>query len=256
MNWCWIIPIIVGLITALLGYLMGRSAKQREVDEWQEKYNKEKEDLIATQRKISLLENDVKKAQESEQKTDSAHTELKGRFDLLQHAWDENRTEIQNLKDENKELTAQLAECKEGSNQAKDKTSDVDSQSTPLISQKSTSDYIKSSSMTSSDDQLPKLVFDAAAAKEAFGRSILRDDLTIVEGIGPQIQELFHQKGVRTWNELSQCSLEECEEVLQSGGDQFNLHKPGTWPRQALLASQGKWIELKEWQDEMDRGIA
>src|SRR5680860_1857481 len=98
MNWCWIIPIIVGLITALLGYLLGRSSKQQEVDEWQEKYNQEKESLITTQRKITLLENDVSKAQESEEKISLAHNELKGRFDLLQHQWDQNRTEIQNLK--------------------------------------------------------------------------------------------------------------------------------------------------------------
>lgn len=117
MNWCWIIPIVVGLITALLGYLMGRSVKQREVDEWQEKYNKEKENLIATQRKVSLLENDVKKAQESDQKATLDYSELKGRFDLLQHAWDQNRTEIQNLKDENKKLADELIKCREGSNQ-------------------------------------------------------------------------------------------------------------------------------------------
>jgi len=118
MNWCWIIPVIVGLITAMLGYFLGRSGKQREVDEWQGKYNQEKENLINTKRKIPLLENDVKKAQESDQKATSAYNELKGRFDLLQHEWDRNRTEIQNLKDENKKLAAQLAACKEDSNGA------------------------------------------------------------------------------------------------------------------------------------------
>lgn len=254
MNWCWIIPIVVGLITALLGYLMGKSAKQHEVNEWKEKYNKEKEELVAMQRKVPLLENDVKKAQESNQKATLAYSELIGRFDLLQHAWDKNRTEIQNLKDENNELTHELVKCQEVLNQAKNQPSVTDSKITPLQFQKSNSDNIKSSALTSSHEDEPEPVFDAAAANEAFGRTIFKDDLTIVEGIGPKIQELFHQRGVNTWYALSRCSVEECNEILQSGGDRFNLHNPGTWPRQAQLAFQGDWTELKLWQDELDGG--
>lgn len=96
--------------------------------------------------------------------------------------------------------------------------------------------------------------FDEAAAKAVFGKKIKENDLTIVEGIGPKIQELFHNHDVKTWKALSECSLEKCQEVLTSGGQRFKMHKPGTWPKQAKLAYEGKWAELLKWQDELDGG--
>jgi len=32
------------------------------------------------------------------------------------------------------------------------------------------------------------------------------------------------------------------------------MHNPGTWPKQAEMAAEGKWDELKVWQDELDGG--
>ena len=29
---------------------------------------------------------------------------------------------------------------------------------------------------------------------------------------------------------------------------------PGTWPEQAKMAHEGRWDELKKWQDELDGG--
>ena len=33
-------------------------------------------------------------------------------------------------------------------------------------------------------------------------------------------------------------------------------HTPDTWPAQAQMAADGKWDELKVWQDELDGGKA
>lgn len=98
--------------------------------------------------------------------------------------------------------------------------------------------------------------FDANAAKAVFGKRIKQDDLTVVEGIGPKIQELFHNHNVKTWKALSECSVAKCQEVLDSGGDRFKMHVPSTWPKQAKLAYQGKWQELLDWQDQLDGGKA
>ena len=101
---------------------------------------------------------------------------------------------------------------------------------------------------------VPVVAFDAAAAKAVFGKTIKQDDLTVVEGIGPKIKELFHNHDVTTWAALSKCSVEKCEAVLKSGGKRFELHKPGTWPKQADMAANGLWKELNEWQDLLDGG--
>ena len=91
-------------------------------------------------------------------------------------------------------------------------------------------------------------------AKAIFGKKIKENDLTVVEGIGPKIKDLFHNFNINTWQALSETSVDKCQEVLNSGGDRFKIHKPGTWPKQASLAASGKWQELKDWQDQLDGG--
>lgn len=100
------------------------------------------------------------------------------------------------------------------------------------------------------------LPFDADVAKAVFGKKIKQDDLKIVEGIGPKIEGLFHDFDIKTWKALSEATVEKCQEVLNSGGERYKIHNPGTWPKQAELAYEGKWTELLKWQDELDGGKA
>lgn len=103
---------------------------------------------------------------------------------------------------------------------------------------------------------LTLIPFNADAAKAVFGKKIKQDDLKIVEGIGPKIEGLFHNFNIKTWKALSETSIEKCQEVLNSGGERYRIHKPDTWPQQAKLAYEGKWEELLKWQDKLDGGKA
>lgn len=96
--------------------------------------------------------------------------------------------------------------------------------------------------------------FDAELAASVFLKKITEDDLKIVEGIGPKIEELFHNAGIRTWKALSETSVEKCQQILDNAGEKFRIHKPATWPKQCELACLGKWNELKQWQDQMSGG--
>ncbi|GIZ15156.1 hypothetical protein RCZ15_06460 [Capnocytophaga catalasegens] len=98
-------------------------------------------------------------------------------------------------------------------------------------------------------------LFDATLASQFLGKKIKENDLTIIEGIGPKIEELFKEKGIKTWKILSETSVETLSEILSEGGSRFQMHKPTTWPRQALLAYQGKWEELRNWQDTLKGGL-
>lgn len=80
------------------------------------------------------------------------------------------------------------------------------------------------------------------------------DDLKIVEGIGPKIEELLHKAGIKTWKSLAETAVDKIKEILDAAGPNYQIHDPGTWPKQAELADQGKWDELKKWQDELDAG--
>lgn len=97
---------------------------------------------------------------------------------------------------------------------------------------------------------------DVAAAKAA-GFTLKRgpNDFTVVEGIGPKINDLIHNDGIDTFFELGNTSVERLQDILDRAGKNYALAKPGTWPEQASMAAQNKWAELKRWQDELDGGV-
>ncbi|MEC7265036.1 MAG: hypothetical protein VXW38_14950 [Bacteroidota bacterium] len=111
-----------------------------------------------------------------------------------------------------------------------------------------------------SDDPSPPIPekqhsgFNADEAKLAFGTKVKEDDLKIVEGIGPKIEELFHSFNIKTWKELSETSADKCQEVLDSGGKRYRIHDPASWPMQAKMAFEGHWKQLADWQEKHRAG--
>jgi len=95
---------------------------------------------------------------------------------------------------------------------------------------------------------------DMKLAAEIFGKSYKADDLKIVEGVEPKIEELMHVAGIKSWAQLSETPAEKLKSILEAGGEQFKLHDPATWQHQAKLAAQGLWKELKELQDKIQGG--
>jgi predicted flap endonuclease-1-like 5' DNA nuclease len=101
----------------------------------------------------------------------------------------------------------------------------------------------------------PKRVIDVAAARAAGFSLKHADDLTIIEGIGPKIDELFRTHGVTSFAQVARLSVSDMLKILEQGGPHFKLANPGTWAQQALLASENRWSELKRLQDELIGGI-
>lgn len=87
--------------------------------------------------------------------------------------------------------------------------------------------------------------------KAAPVKSSKPDDLKKVEGIGPKIAGTLNEAGINTFQELANTSAEKIAEIIS--GVRGN-HITTTWPKQAQMAAEGKWDELKVWQDEMDGG--
>ena len=190
--WCILIPLLVGLISAILGYLIGKLSSN----------NNNTVDINVFKNRIAILEADLEACKASKEATHSGIASGAGNGGLGSNMMASN-------------LTAET----------------------------------KAPEATTTT-----VVFNADAAKAAFGKRVKENDLTIVEGIGPKIQELFHNHDVKTWAELANCTVEKCQSVLDSGGERFKIHKPGTWPKQSLLAAEGQWQELKDWQDVLDGG--
>jgi predicted flap endonuclease-1-like 5' DNA nuclease len=81
-----------------------------------------------------------------------------------------------------------------------------------------------------------------------------RDDLKIVEGIGPKIEELFNNAGIYTWRQLAETEASVLKGILEAAGPRYKMHNPTTWPRQSEMAADGQFAELKTWQDSMAGG--
>lgn len=171
MNWCFIIPLIVGILCAILGYLLGR--------------------LVAPTKTVRAVDN----------------------------------TEALKWRERYAELEGELAECR------KSLKNKVETEAVGIV-----------------------VPFDASKVKAIFGKKVKQDDLKIVEGIGPKIEELFRDNGINTWKDLSTTTVLRCQEILKSGGKSFEIHRPDTWPKQAEMAYNGQWEELKHWQNTLDGG--
>jgi len=81
------------------------------------------------------------------------------------------------------------------------------------------------------------------------------DDLTKIEGIGPKAAEALIAAGLATFADLGKAKVPAIQKILDESDGKFGMMKPATWPKQAKMAADGKWDELKKWQDDMDGGV-
>lgn len=84
--------------------------------------------------------------------------------------------------------------------------------------------------------------------------NVLSDDLTKIEGIGKKIASLLNKENINTYKDLAKTSIKKLQLILDTAGSKFNIHDPGTWPKQAKLAASGDWDTLTKLQDELKGG--
>ncbi len=95
----------------------------------------------------------------------------------------------------------------------------------------------------------------AVASSFAAAKPSKPDDLKKVEGIGPKIEEIINKNGVKTWAQLAKTDPADIKKWLDEAGPRFKMHKPGSWPKQAGMAAEGKWDELEKWQGAHKGGV-
>ncbi len=81
------------------------------------------------------------------------------------------------------------------------------------------------------------------------------NDLTKIEGIGPKAAEALTAAGLSTFSDLAGADPEKIKEILTAASSRMAHLDPGSWPKQAKMAADGKWDELKEWQDKVKAGV-
>ena len=90
---------------------------------------------------------------------------------------------------------------------------------------------------------------DKKAAAPKKDKAPKLDDLKIIEGVGPKIETLLKDGGINTWAELAAAPVDRLKEILEAAGPRYQIHVPSTWPAQSKFAAEGKWDELKEYQE-------
>lgn len=118
-----------------------------------------------------------------------------------------------------------------------------------LIALQKTLDTGKTNAINETDSKLEKMMYKLGLLKKW-----KKDDLKVIEGIGPKIEGLLLDAGIKTWDDLADTKIEKLREILKSAGDSYKLADPTTWAEQADLAAQGRWNDLQILQTKLTGG--
>ena len=79
-----------------------------------------------------------------------------------------------------------------------------------------------------------------------------KDDLTKIEGIGPVTEKVLNKAGYKNFADLADSKVGDLRKLLEE--NKLGQFDPKTWSKQARLARDEKWDELKTLQDELNGG--
>ncbi|KAF4530240.1 hypothetical protein B566_EDAN018400 [Ephemera danica] len=82
-----------------------------------------------------------------------------------------------------------------------------------------------------------------------------KDNIEVVEGIGPKIAMVLADNGITTFAQLAEAQPAALEAMLKASGGRFSLANTASWPEQAALLRDGKMDEFKRLTDELVGGI-
>lgn len=105
------------------------------------------------------------------------------------------------------------------------------------------------------EEKAEKAAKPAAKKTTTKKASTKTEDLTKIEGIGPKTAEALVAAGIATFADLADAKPDNIKTLLTDASPRLAHLDPGSWPKQAKMAADDKWDELKEWQDNAKGGI-
>ena len=92
---------------------------------------------------------------------------------------------------------------------------------------------------------------ETARAEAVLGGPVTIDDLKVIVGIGPTVEELCHGIGIRTWADLAVTEVSLLQTMLNDAGARSKTNDPTMWPRQAELLAARDWESFAALRDEL-----
>ena len=83
----------------------------------------------------------------------------------------------------------------------------------------------------------------------------VKDDLEIIEGIGPKIAQVLVVNGITTFAQLADANSDAITAMLKASGGRFGLANPASWAEQSALLRDGKMDEFKALTDALVGGV-
>lgn len=80
------------------------------------------------------------------------------------------------------------------------------------------------------------------------------EDLKAVEGIGPKIEILLKESGIKGLKDLSSVPVENLREILAKGGARYKFNDPTSWPEQARSLMNGEHDKRRTYNKEVYDG--
>ena len=272
-NYTW--PLLLMLLGAwLLGLLFWYAWWLNKRKNYESNIVKYKREIEMQKSKISGLENDVRNILYVKEKAEQDYNSLKAKEGDINQLYKVAQEENENLKLKLQKLVKGQAEDDnpvvdsplnfQDSNLSGDRESDdniKEEQDNPIHkvdsenSDESVSDEEEVFSNAESDNAASegegKRNGDQSKATNLLlsGFALLeRDNLKIVEGIGPKLEKILKDKGISNWEQLAGAKIEFLQSILDEKGPRYKIHNPKTWPEQARLAHTAKWDELIQFQ--------
>jgi large subunit ribosomal protein L21 len=95
----------------------------------------------------------------------------------------------------------------------------------------------------------------AAAPVIAVAQKAGKDDIEIIEGIGPKIAAVLATNGITTFAALASAKADDITAMLKASGGRFSLANPASWAEQAALLRDGKMEEFQKLCDALVGGV-
>ena len=82
-----------------------------------------------------------------------------------------------------------------------------------------------------------------------------KDNIEIIEGVGPKIAKVLADNGITTFAALAAANADDMTAMLKASGGRFSLANTASWAEQAALLRDGKMDEFKKLTDELVGGV-
>jgi len=216
-------------LPAILGWFLGRAMMMK----WKTR-TEELENVVKDwEKKYASLEGDLGDCRKRSAELDSDLALERGRIRETERA--------------NKYLQADLDDAKKALEDAKaaNKVSKTSSASTGTVAATgAAASSLASTSSTKADSSSSSGASNTAG--EGKWSKLRTNNMQIIEGIGPKMDEVLNAEGISSWSVLASKSTDELKALLtdEKYGGKYKIVDPSDWAAQAAFAAKGDWDGL------------